>query len=111
LIHEATSGQKILRFFEPMNRPVWPGSQGNPDQQNVLEKSAAFQLPPSAGIRVVPGGTKARFAARLFDSADEVVYGSLAEGGAQTVLALTASGRGLARLNAFRIEAGCRIVI
>jgi len=44
------------------------------------------------GIRVVrddlfPGGTKARFAGRLFDDADEVVYASPAEGGAQTALA------------------------
>jgi hypothetical protein len=47
------------------------------------------------GIRVVrddlfPGGTKARFAGRLFDGADEVVYASPAEGGAQTALAITA---------------------
>lgn len=34
-----------------------------------------------------PGGTKARFAARFFDGADEVVYGSPCEGGAQTALA------------------------
>jgi cysteine synthase len=47
------------------------------------------------GIRVVrddlfPGGTKARFAGRLFDGADEVVYASPAEGGAQTALAIIA---------------------
>ena len=51
------------------------------------------------GIRVVrddlfPGGTKARFAARLFDGADEVVYASPAEGGAQTALAITAERLG-----------------
>jgi hypothetical protein len=47
------------------------------------------------GIRIVrddlfPGGTKARFAGRLFDGADEVVYASPAEGGAQTALAIIA---------------------
>lgn len=44
------------------------------------------------GIMVVrddlfPGGTKARYVARLFDQADEVVYASPAEGGAQTAIA------------------------
>lgn len=44
------------------------------------------------GISVVrddlyPGGTKARYVARLFDQADEVVYATPAEGGAQTALA------------------------
>lgn len=44
------------------------------------------------GIHVVRddlflGGTKARFIPRLFVDADEVVYGSPAEGGAQTALA------------------------
>lgn len=34
-----------------------------------------------------PGGTKARFANRFFDGADEVVYASPCEGGAQTALA------------------------
>jgi hypothetical protein len=47
------------------------------------------------GILVVrddlfPGGTKARFAGQLFDGADEVVYASPAEGGAQTALAIVA---------------------
>jgi cysteine synthase len=47
------------------------------------------------GIQVVrddlfPGGTKARFAGRLFDGAEEVVYASPAEGGAQTALAIIA---------------------
>ncbi len=37
-----------------------------------------------------PGGTKARFIGALFDSADEVVYASPAEGGAQTALAYIA---------------------
>jgi hypothetical protein len=51
------------------------------------------------GIRVVrddlfPGGTKARFAWRLFDGADEVVYASPAEGGAQTALAIAAKQLG-----------------
>ena len=47
------------------------------------------------GISVVrddlfPGGTKARYIGALFDGADEVVYASPAEGGAQTALAITA---------------------
>jgi cysteine synthase len=51
------------------------------------------------GVRVVrddlfPGGTKARFADRLFDGADEVVYASPAEGGAQTALAIVAERLG-----------------
>lgn len=41
-----------------------------------------------------PGGTKARFIGRLFDGADEVVYASPAEGGAQTALAYVARGLG-----------------
>lgn len=48
-----------------------------------------------SGILVVrddlfPGGTKARFIPRLFDGADEVVYASPAEGGAQFALATVA---------------------
>jgi len=51
------------------------------------------------GVTVVrddlfPGGTKARFLPVLFDSADEVVYASPAEGGAQTALAHTAAALG-----------------
>lgn len=51
------------------------------------------------GVAVVrddlfPGGTKARFLAGLFDGADEVVYASPAEGGAQTALAVTAARLG-----------------
>jgi len=41
-----------------------------------------------------PGGTKARFLPVLFDDADEVVYASPAEGGAQTALAHTAAALG-----------------
>lgn len=41
-----------------------------------------------------PGGTKARFLPLLFDSADEVVYASAAEGGAQTALATVAAQLG-----------------
>ena len=37
-----------------------------------------------------PGGTKARFISLLFNGADEVVYASPAEGGAQTALATVA---------------------
>lgn len=40
------------------------------------------------------GGTKARFLAVLFDGADEVVYASPAQGGAQTALAHTAARLG-----------------
>lgn len=51
------------------------------------------------GIHVVrddlfPGGTKARFLPILFDRADEVVYASPAEGGAQTALAQVAADLG-----------------
>jgi len=51
------------------------------------------------GVTVVrddmfPGGTKARFLPVLFNSADEVVYASPAEGGAQTALAHTAAALG-----------------
>lgn len=51
------------------------------------------------GILVVrddlfPGGTKARFLPILFEDADEVVYASPAEGGAQTALAHTAAKLG-----------------
>jgi hypothetical protein len=47
------------------------------------------------GVMVVrddlfPGGTKARFLPALFDRADEVVYASSAEGGAQSALAFVA---------------------
>lgn len=41
-----------------------------------------------------PGGTKARFLPLLFDCADEVVYASPAEGGAQTALATVAARLG-----------------
>ena len=51
------------------------------------------------GVAVVrddlfPGGTKARFLPVLFERADEVVYASPAEGGAQTALAHTAAALG-----------------
>lgn len=51
------------------------------------------------GILVVrddlfPGGTKARFLPLLFEDADEVVYASAAEGGAQTALATVAGQLG-----------------
>lgn len=41
-----------------------------------------------------PGGTKARFVPELFRGAQEVVYGSPAEGGAQTALATVAARLG-----------------
>lgn len=41
-----------------------------------------------------PGGTKARYLPLLFDGADEVVYASAAEGGAQTALAIVAAQPG-----------------
>lgn len=40
------------------------------------------------------GGTKARYIWRLYDDADEIVYASPAEGGAQTALAWVAQERG-----------------
>jgi hypothetical protein len=51
------------------------------------------------GITVVrddlfPGGTKARYLPQLFDGADEVVYASPAEGGAQFALATIAKALG-----------------
>lgn len=61
---------------------------------------ACMILPPPTviehdGIHVVRddligGGTKARYILRLFDDADEVVYATPAEGGAQTALAWAA---------------------
>lgn len=60
-------------------------------------------IPPTVqthdGIRVVrddlfPGGTKARFVPELFATADEVVYASPAEGGAQTAIAHVAAALG-----------------
>lgn len=52
-----------------------------------------------SGIKVIrddlfAGGTKARFLPTLFDNADEVVYASPAEGGAQTALAHSAAKLG-----------------
>jgi hypothetical protein len=57
------------------------------------------QVPEHEGVFVVrddlfSGGTKARFLPLLFDCADEVVYASPAEGGAQTALATVASQLG-----------------
>lgn len=51
------------------------------------------------GIYVVrddlyPGGTKARFIGQMFDYADEVVYATPQEGGAQTALATVAAALG-----------------
>lgn len=57
------------------------------------------QLIQHDGVFVVrddlfPGGTKARFLPMLFDGANEVVYASAAEGGAQTALATVAAQLG-----------------
>jgi len=41
-----------------------------------------------------PGGTKARFIGRVFDNAEEAVYATPAEGGAQTALAYVARSLG-----------------
>lgn len=51
------------------------------------------------GIRVVredlfPGGTKARYVPRLFDRADEIVYATPAQGGAQYAIAFVANQLG-----------------
>lgn len=43
---------------------------------------------------LIGGGTKARFMVRLFEQAEEVVYATPAEGGAQTALAWTAREMG-----------------
>lgn len=43
---------------------------------------------------LIGGGTKARYIIRLFDDADEVVYATPAEGGAQTALAWAAQETG-----------------
>lgn len=59
----------------------------------------SVQITECDGIKVVrddlyPGGTKARYVGVLFDYADEVVYASPAEGGAQTALATVAKALG-----------------
>lgn len=41
-----------------------------------------------------PGGTKARYIAKLYETADEIVYARPAEGGAQTALAVCAQQAG-----------------
>ena len=51
------------------------------------------------GVHVIrddlfPGGTKARFIGKLFEQAEEAVYATPPEGGAQTALALTAKTMG-----------------
>lgn len=43
---------------------------------------------------LIGGGTKARYMARLYDQADEIVYATPAEGGAQSALAWTAREMG-----------------
>jgi len=43
---------------------------------------------------LIGGGTKARYMAKLFEEADEIVYATPAEGGAQTALAWTAREMG-----------------
>ncbi len=43
---------------------------------------------------LILGGTKVRYLCRLFDAADEIVYASPPEGGAQTALAATAQEMG-----------------
>lgn len=56
----------------------------------VTEHSGVFVVRDD----LYPGGTKARFLPALFEGADEVVYASPAEGGAQTALAHTAARLG-----------------
>ncbi len=60
---------------------------------------SAPQVVEHDGILVVrddlyPGGTKARFIGMLFDGAEELVYASPCEGGAQTALATVAAQLG-----------------
>jgi len=54
------------------------GSLTEPDQKFLVRDD------------LFPGGTKARFIGRFFDHAEEAVYASPAEGGAQTALATVA---------------------
>jgi hypothetical protein len=66
----------------------------------MASRSEELILEQHQGVWVVrddlyPGGTKARFAARFFDGADEVVYASPCEGGAQFALAVV--GRALGK--------------
>jgi hypothetical protein len=55
------------------------------------------ELHSSVGVvrdDLFPGGTKARFVARMFDDTDEIVYASPAQGGAQFALAHVAQQLG-----------------
>jgi hypothetical protein len=75
-------------------------------KENARRAQASQRAPEvreHAGMLVVrddlfPGGTKARFLPRLFDGAEEVVYASPAEGGAETALATVAAARGTGRV-------------
>lgn len=63
----------------------------------ILDTNVIIQM--HQGVTVVrddlfDGGTKARFLPKLFDNADEVVYASSAEGGAQVALATVAKALG-----------------
>jgi hypothetical protein len=65
----------------------------SPSPANTASPCKELILEQHQGVWVVrddlyPGGTKARFCARFFDGADEVVYASPCEGGAQFALAM-----------------------
>lgn len=65
------------------------------DSDLLQRLKAAPIVQQVSGVSVVrddllPGGTKARFMCLLYQQADEIVYASPAEGGAQTALAVTA---------------------
>jgi hypothetical protein len=87
----ADAGKPAHRGFRAGGRGATPSSltafPGRPRVENY------------GGIAVVrddlyPGGTKARYIPRLFDGADEVVYASPAQGGAQFALAFVAHALG-----------------
>lgn len=72
---------------------------GEPESLTVGRAQRAPIVVEHAGIRVVrddlfPGGTKARYIPQLFADADELVYASPAQGGAQCSMAFVARALG-----------------
>jgi hypothetical protein len=67
-----------------------PGCGADMTKPQVIEHDGVLVVRDD----LFPGGTKARYLPLLFDGADEVVYASAAEGGAQTALATVASQLG-----------------
>jgi hypothetical protein len=64
-----------------------PGRGADMTKPQVIEHDGVFIVRDD----LFPGGTKARYLPLLFDGAEEVVYASPAEGGAQTALATVAA--------------------